>query len=76
MSSKTDAHAEAKRTCDLEGINTQWTVMEAELGLLIELAMQCWSSLIFASLREAQPGTFPGVPGGPGPSWLRPGCVY
>ena len=35
---------------------TQWTVTEAELGLLIELAVQhLWVfSLIFDSLREAQ----------------------
>jgi hypothetical protein len=69
------------RTC-LEDINrTQWTVTEAERGLLIELAalVSLKSSLIFNSLRKAQQRTFPGVP--PGPSCrlvprLRPGCLY
>jgi hypothetical protein len=48
---------------------TQQTVTEAGLGLLIELAVQCLlfftSSLIFSSLREGEPRTFPF---GPGPS--------
>ena len=56
MSPETDTRAEARPVEDmwcLEGINrTQWRVMEAELGLLIELVVQCllvlhphWSSL-------------------------------
>jgi hypothetical protein len=45
--------------------------MEAELGLLTELAVGLMPLLIFASLREAQPRTSPAVP--PGPSyWLEP----
>jgi hypothetical protein len=40
-------------------------VTKAELGLLLEPAVQCLdlkSLLIFTSQREAQPKTFPGVP--------------
>jgi len=56
---------------------TWWTVMETELGLhragcatLVGLES---SSLISASLREAQLRTFPGAPAGPGPTcWLMP----
>jgi hypothetical protein len=38
---------------------TQWTVMEAELGLHIELAVQLL--LVFSSLRKAQPKTSLGL---------------
>jgi hypothetical protein len=34
---------------------------EAELGLLIEIAVQC----LLVSLREEQPRTSPGIPPGP-----------
>ena len=50
-----------------EGINTnQWTLMEAERGLLIELAGQnlLVLHLHFSLLREAQLRTFPGIPAG------------
>jgi hypothetical protein len=44
MSAETDAHAEARLGGHMmfgESIKrTQWTVMEAELGLLTELAVQ------------------------------------
>ena len=44
---------------------TGWTVMGAELGLLVELVVQgLWVLLIFALLREAQLRTS-GVPPGP-----------
>ena len=55
MSADSDAGAWTRPPC-LEGINrTLQTVQEAELGLLIELVVQClWISslLIFASLRD------------------------
>jgi hypothetical protein len=68
MSAETDPCAKTRLMEDmrcLEGINrTRWTVTEAELGLLMELAVQCLleSLLIFDSLREAQLRTFPGAP--------------
>jgi hypothetical protein len=60
-SAETDTHAEARHMEDvwcLEVINrTRWTVMEAELGLLIELAVQCCWSRIFSDLCFTERGT-------------------
>jgi hypothetical protein len=43
--------------------------MESELGLLIEVPVQCFlvsdSLLIFTSLREAWQRDYPGIPVGP-----------
>ena len=58
----------------MENINrTQWTVMKAELGLLIELTVQCFG-LVFAvdpcfSERHTAEN-FPGIPVCPGPFLL------
>ena len=52
-----------------EGYKLDSTESRRELRLLAQLAVQTLrgleSSLIFTSLREVQPRTSPGVPGGP-----------
>ena len=63
---------------------TWWPLMKAELGLRIQLAVQCFlASILHWSLlpwKRHSRELFPGVSAGPGPScWLmlrlRPGCL-
>ena len=59
MSAETDTHVEARPMEEGSIKRIQWTVTEAELGLLRELAVQppLVLLLIFASLKETQPRT-------------------